>query len=67
MKNQKISKKLFINRETVSNLDYEEMTDIAGGASNPCQTVTCATKCTCVCVSVQTGCYPRCTVPACPV
>jgi len=83
MKNKKHLKKLSLKKETIHNLGANEMNQLAAGASGytlcytwcptlptycPCHTQN-ATDCyTCApCVSKDTGCYPNCTVPACPV
>lgn len=77
MKTKKFERKLTLKKTTVTNLDEQEMDEVNGGDtywtasftySCSCNSVcSCVSVCgTCVCVSVQTGCYPNCTVPACP-
>lgn len=75
MKSKKISRKLALNKTTVTNL--VDLENVKGGVTvvtNHCNSVCscypeCSSACETVylCVSVQTGCYPKCTVPACPV
>jgi hypothetical protein len=77
MKTKKMSKKLSLNKLTITNIGNEEMQAVEGGDSWTCSftySCSCDTFCfcsntceTCVCVSVQTGCYPNCTIPACPI
>ncbi len=82
MKPKKHTLKLQLKKETVSDLNGNEMGNAKGGASGytlcytycptlptycPCHTQNATDCVSCVpCVSVQTGCYPVCTVPACP-
>jgi hypothetical protein len=72
MKPKQLSRKLSLNKTTIYNLNDEQMNQVEGGASLLCSAATnCLTICgSCsicdTCVSVHTGCYPKCTVPACP-
>jgi len=62
MKTKKFSKKLSLHKETVTQLAKEELELAKGGWSvywSGCWS--CAP-----CRTVDTGCYPNCTVPYCP-
>jgi len=70
MKQKKLTKKLALNRETVSTLTDREMHDVVGATLYQSD---CASCTTCVnqvwpnCRSIMTGCYPNCTVSPCPM
>ncbi len=69
MKTKTLSKKLSLGKATIASLNGKEMEKVAGGdITDTCRTNCTCVTCTCVaCPSVQTGCYPVCTEPACPV
>jgi hypothetical protein len=69
MKTKKFSKKLVVNKTTISNLNQEQLNDVKGGvytqfpSCNPTCSVNRTSKLDCYCDSVQwCSCYQFCPV-----
>ncbi len=69
MKQKKLTKKLTLNKATISTLSNQEMSDVLGATKyqSNCETcTTCPGEVWPHCRSIMTGCYPNCTEPPCP-
>jgi hypothetical protein len=59
MKAKKFNKKLSFNKQTVSNLNFNQMSDIYGGADTEGLTV-CETRCATNCIRTCSACVMTC-------
>jgi len=65
MKTKNFSKKLFLTKKTIVNLNQQEMEIVLGGVISEdtiCRTV-CVTKCASNCISICSSDYTLCCMP----